>query len=100
MKQALAFQLTAARRRLGGDTRPLPRIPVVSTHSRPKAAGQQFQTVYNANHGFNSQPPEGGWLLLRGILLAKDWFQLTAARRRLVPPLKPLTGKACIALFR
>lgn len=27
-------------------------------------------------------------------------FQLTAARRRLVPPLKPLTGKACIALFR
>ena len=27
-------------------------------------------------------------------------FQLTAARRRLVPPLKPLTRKACIALFR
>ena len=27
-------------------------------------------------------------------------FQLTAARRRLAPPLKPLPNKACIALFR
>ena len=33
----------------------------VSTHSRPKAAGQSF---YNSRVGamcFNSQPPEGGW---------------------------------------
>ena len=27
-------------------------------------------------------------------------FQLAAARRRLMPPLKPLTGKAYITLFR
>ena len=34
--------------------------------------------------GFNSQPPEGGWLLLRLLVLRSIFvFQLTAARRRL-----------------
>ena len=49
---------------------------------------------------FNSQPPEGGWLPLQGRLNVCRLFQLTAARRRLAPPLKPLPNKACIALFR
>ncbi len=40
------------------------------------------------------------WVHLKGLGLFKEVFQLTAARRRLVPPLKPLTRKACIALFR
>ena len=34
---------------------------VVSTHSRPKAAGSiSLQPPYR-KHGFNTQPPEGGW---------------------------------------
>ena len=35
---------------------------LVSTHSRPKAAG--FMMVYQkaVNIGFNTQPPEGGWV--------------------------------------
>ena len=55
------FQLTAARRRLGSLDNPAAVSGVVSTHSRPKAAGKfALQTFYN------------------GL------FQLTAARRRLV----------------
>ena len=49
---------------------------------------------------FNSQPREGGWLNGKTKNGNVSKFQLTAARRRLVPPLKPLTRKACIALFR
>ena len=55
------FQHTAARRRLvidtmsnGGD--------LVSTHSRPKTA-ERPQRSASRTHCFNTQPPEGGWLL-------------------------------------
>ena len=34
----------------------------VSTHSRPKAAGRHAGGRRRACGGFNSQPPEGGWL--------------------------------------
>ena len=40
--------------RLGSD---------VSTHSRPKAAGAWNQLQVWQFGGFNSQPPEGGWVL-------------------------------------
>ena len=33
----------------------------VSTHSRPKAAGFPFSTTCLPLTGFNTQPPEGGW---------------------------------------
>ena len=33
----------------------------VSTHSRPKAAGTVFKIFAFCEHGFNTQPPEGGW---------------------------------------
>ena len=33
----------------------------VSTHSRPKAAGVSIRVSLSNNHGFNTQPPEGGW---------------------------------------
>ena len=33
----------------------------VSTHSRPKAAGKYGSSVIMSRHGFNTQPPEGGW---------------------------------------
>ena len=34
----------------------------VSTHSRPKAAGVFRRNVTFKALGFNTQPPEGGWL--------------------------------------
>ena len=34
---------------------------------------------------FNTQPPEGGWCLQRPCCQSADWFQHTAARRRLDP---------------
>ncbi|EET43552.1 hypothetical protein NEISICOT_02640 [Neisseria sicca ATCC 29256] len=76
----------------------------VSIHSRPKAAGtlkqkpktkrmfqhtaarrrlEQPQTAPQTAYGFNTQPPEGGWLR-RLPLTGLGWaFQHTAARRRL-----------------
>ena len=33
----------------------------VSTHSRPKAAGQSSNSTPTAAASFNTQPPEGGW---------------------------------------
>ena len=81
------FQHTAARRRLdsgaqscallnivsthsrpkaagGLNGRPF-RFFGVSTHSRPKAAGFPFSTTCLPLTGFNTQPPEGGWFLCR-----------------------------------
>ena len=56
----------------------------VSTHSRPKAAGRRMLRGLSASAGFNSQPPEGGWILLIVVIAILKAFQLTAARRRLV----------------
>ena len=58
-------------------------ITVVSTHSRPKAAGRKFTAIISRSLGFNTQPPEGGWLQVRCCLLVVLQFQHTAARRRL-----------------
>ena len=80
------FQHTAARRRLAMPQPTTPTAPVVSTHSRPKAAGtpkaatstlKSFQHTAArrrldfadtmqiwAGRGFNTQPPEGGWSYL------------------------------------
>ena len=77
----------------------------VSTHSRPKAAGLSDTSGKPATFGFNSQPPEGGWINHPisikvcasfnsqppegGWASFAPWrfawvmFQLTAARRRL-----------------
>ena len=77
----------------------------VSTHSRPKAAGDErdvealstlmFQLTAARRRldtarergtpidSFNSQPPEGGWMMSDKYLLKAMMFQLTAARRRL-----------------
>ena len=33
----------------------------VSTHSRPKAAGDELHPRPAGVQGFNTQPPEGGW---------------------------------------
>ena len=56
----IKFQLTAARRRLG------------------------YPRGFQCHHDcFNSQPPEGGWILQPSTTLLENPFQLTAARRRL-----------------
>ena len=34
---------------------------IVSTHSRPKAAGLTRLCGYQSHQSFNTQPPEGGW---------------------------------------
>ena len=34
---------------------------IVSTHSRPKAAGSQNNKNDRESRSFNTQPPEGGW---------------------------------------
>ena len=60
----------------------------VSTHSRPKAAG--FGLVINSRitRCFNTQPPEGGWVILTADIYLTVKFQHTAARRRLDRSLK------------
>ena len=55
------FQHTAARRRLAEFGLPVPELIEVSTHSRPKAAGNPWRTLSFRNRCFNTQPPEGGW---------------------------------------
>ena len=85
------FQLTAARRRLAFrafnhvtreyvSTHSRPKAAgrwdidgdgkvKVSTHSRPKAAGSAKGKQHKIKASFNSQPPEGGWMLLRIAVL-------------------------------
>ena len=56
---------------------------VVSTHSRPKAAGAGAGVTGAGLGCFNTQPPEGGWFLSFQLSLVATLFQHTAARRRL-----------------
>ena len=58
----------------------------VSTHSRPKAAGTGYTPKILGVPGFNTQPPEGGWVRCRAFFPLTSSFQHTAARRRLAPP--------------
>ena len=60
------------------------RINNVSTHSRPKAAGDKEFYMRRAQFSFNTQPPEGGWMTCCMICAWNNLFQHTAARRRLV----------------
>ena len=41
----------------------------VSTRSRPKAAGPCLQNLLLSFQSFNTQPPEGGWILLKTLFL-------------------------------
>ena len=77
------FQHTAARRRL--VSRPFPGFlfGLVSTHSRPKAAGYGKPPRATPGKRFNTQPPEGGWLARLPVPCVSSLFQHTAARRRL-----------------
>ena len=101
----LLFQHTAARRRLdrsaagfgvpcavsthsrpkaaGEDYIKLAISKEVSTHSRPKAAGNPCGRASVSSPCFNTQPPEGGWAGGADIAFFVHLFQHTAARRRL-----------------
>ena len=57
----VVFQHTAARRRLGHQRPSERKKMVVSTHSRPKAAGKLPSLPRFWTASFNTQPPEGGW---------------------------------------
>ena len=82
------------------------RFCLVSTHSRPKAAGLVIYAVVsffamfqhtaarrrlgnltgssgNGSPSFNTQPPEGGWWEFKDVGNNIYMFQHTAARRRL-----------------
>ena len=68
----------------------------VSTHSRPKAAGIIGNQWITGEQGFNTQPPEGGWVAYSRSLSRRGlWFQHTAARRRLVSPTFALSANDC-----
>ena len=58
----------------------------VSTHSRLKAAGTKMETKKCNKCGFNTQPPEGGWLqavfLLSGAIHVSTHSRLKAAGSR------------------
>ena len=51
----------------------------VSTHSRPKAAGVSGYSKINWSHGFNTQPPEGGWI---GLSFAFFYRQIVSTHSR------------------
>ncbi len=100
------FQHTAARRRLVFQAFYAVLVVLVSTHSRPKAAGFSclfsFANFTVSTHSrpkaagfakgfylrdtpcFNTQPPEGGWAVQKFLIMLLSLFQHTAARRRLV----------------
>ena len=76
------FQLTAARRRLVAFKARLVIAFAVSTHSRPKAAGQWLLNHHkNYCVSTHSRPKAAGKQLKPSV--AHIMFQLTAARRRL-----------------
>ena len=60
---------THSRPKAAGAIGAIPRVgETVSTHSRPKAAGYVPHHPYQTGIGFNTQPPEGGWRRV-GLLL-------------------------------
>ena len=59
------FQHTAARRRLAPEYQQILFFDGVSTHSRPKAAGGLQPIDLMRRLRFNTQPPEGGWVIVR-----------------------------------
>ena len=61
LSPACMFQHTAARRRLVLNLARSVSAGIVSTHSRPKAAGCAQFLQFGSYYGFNTQPPEGGW---------------------------------------
>ena len=80
------FQHTAARRRLGADKYGAAALSLVSTHSRPKAAGQALKKAQaQFDVSTHSRPKAAGSMPNAGST-GNIKFQHTAARRRLAQP--------------
>ena len=76
------FQHTAARRRLGGRT--TEKRGRCSFNTQPPEGGWILREIHQSClSSFNTQPPEGGWLHASEVSLLPYLFQHTAARRRL-----------------
>ena len=79
----LRFQHTAARRRLVSYAAfCLPENVFQHTAAR-RRLGELYQPQRQRGVGFNTQPPEGGWLTYSFLIVRLVKFQHTAARRRL-----------------
>ena len=78
-----AFQLTAARRRLGFVFRHRIHVKRVSTHSRPKAAGLSHLPAIPAKSVSTHSRPKAAGNRGGAENSRAESFQLTAARRRL-----------------
>ena len=59
---AAAFQLTAARRRLA-TSKPVAVTLCTFQLTAARRRLDSYQTAISQNSGFNSQPPEGGWMV-------------------------------------
>ena len=77
----------------GSSMRRMAGLAIVSTHSRPKAAGSSFRLCCSFFTCFNTQPPEGGWVVQAVVVAVKIRFQHTAARRRLARFRRPAEKK-------
>ena len=49
-------------------------VTVVSTHSRLKAAGDSLLSICLSAACFNTQPPEGGWIIIYLLIGSDDSF--------------------------
>ena len=79
------FQLTAARRRLPTSGTGYKRVPIVSTHSRSKAAAICINQRQAIRHVSTHSRSKAAAKTLQKQIVRQE-FQLTAARRRLPPP--------------
>ena len=77
------FQHTAARRRLGQTMKRRSWLTIVSTHSRPKAAGRAMLAKPAADKVSTHSRPKAAGLDRCARCYLYAWFQHTAARRRL-----------------
>ena len=69
------------------------RKQIVSTHSRPKAAGVDGFDSQAFRIGFNTQPPEGGWFF------ALFFRQLLAQRFNTQPPEGGWSEQGCLPIM-
>ena len=80
----------------GWDGRAQIRIrDVVSTHSRPKAAGKLVEMRRFMLDCFNTQPPEGGWFYYALVLSTCSGFNTQPPEGGWLPPYPPKLTAAC-----
>ena len=80
----LSFVSTHSRPKAAGSSEPQPNITSPSFNTQPPEGGWVISSFRpSLIDCFNTQPPEGGWRIGRPFLAALWLFQHTAARRRL-----------------